>query len=411
MQQIMNRHEEYLLRAGLCLLIVMIPFKPVWGSYSLILLSALELYCLLRQKKWERPPTLFFFVISLYFIRLLGVLWTDDLKAAGRPLETEISLLAIPLVLSLSRPSHETIQFALRVFVLMTLAVMTYSFVQLSIFIARSEYTLMEYIDVHFVTAQYYAQLNMLTWNFAHYSFLSVMIIYAQHILMYSKRRTMWYWVYFGAFSGLALLFFIFTGSLAGQALFVIAWITYAGVKLRRFFSMKLMGALFVVGVIGAIWLLATPAGKHYMETKDIQRYHYTMVALDAIKEKPLFGHGTGATGKIIQDSTRAAGLGFHGSIYEGKDANHPHNQYLTEAIQFGILGMLPLLIFLGISFRYACKRQNWILLCIIVTVGFFMLVESPVNSNKGVVPIVLLVSLLAWRSQDRPESETVDLK
>jgi len=401
----MERHNEYLLRAGLCLVIVMIPFKPVWGSYTLILLSAIELYCLIRQKKWERPPTLFFLIALLFVVRLVGVLWTPDLKNAGR-LETEIPLLVIPLILSFSRPSQETIQFALRVFVSMTLAIILYSFVHLASYIAHSGYTLSEYIDVHFVTAQYYAQLNMLTWDFAHYSFLSVMIIYALHITIYSNKGGAWHWVFIIAFNGLALLFFIFTGSLAGQALFVISWVTYACVKLRRFFSVKLIAAFVVIGIVSATWLIATPSGRRYLETKDIQRYHYTIVSLDAIKERPLFGHGTGATKAIIQDSLRAARLGFDGNVYEGKDANHPHNQYLTEAIQFGVIGMIPLLLFLGVSFYEACSRRNWTLLCIIVTLGFFMLVESPINSNKGVVPFVLLVCLLSYGKNGIPESK-----
>jgi O-antigen ligase len=403
----MDKHDEYLLRGSLCLVIVMIPFKPIWGSYTLILLSAIELYCLIRRRKWEQPPTLFFLFAALYLLRIVGVLWTEDIENIGR-LETEIPLLAIPLILSLSLPSQETIQLALRVFVLMTLAVMVYAFAQLSFYIAHSGMTLSEYVSLHFETAQYYAQLNMLTWNFAHYSFLSVMIIYAMHILVYSGINGAWRWIFIAAFSALALLFFIFTGSLAGQALFVIAWITYACVKLRRFFSMKLIVVLVAIGIAGATLLITIPSGRKYMEAKDLQRYQYTIVSLDAIKEKPLFGHGTGATQKIIQDSVRAARLGFDGNVYEGMDANHPHNQFLTEAIQFGIIGMIPLLIFLGVSFYEACNRRNWTLLCIIVTAAFFMLIESPINSNKGVVPLVLLVCLLSCRNSSVPAGRQV---
>ena len=394
-----ERAKLLILRAtdvGLLMLILTLPFSPRWGSLSMIFLGLFGVINVLYTKKWIPPPYFIFFLIGAYGSRMLWLPSSHDLSFGLKCLETELPLLAIPIIFSLFKVTESTKSFLLAAFVLMAFCVMIYSFIQLFFYIQQSPYAFFEYMDIHFVTAQYYAQLNMLTWDFAHYSFLSVIVVYGLHLLIYRNSNTRLFRSFILVYIITAITFFIFTGSKSGLALLIISFVVYGSIRFRNVLAKKIsIALLFSISMIALAYMSQLNI-KEYLQKLDSQRYQFFAVSIEKLKESPLFGFGTGATKEIIQDIDFAEEVGFSRAVYEGKDANHPHNQYLSELLQFGIIGSIPLFSFLISGFITSYKDQNWELLNVIISVSVFMLVESPINSNKGVLPFVILVSLLA---------------
>lgn len=77
------------------------------------------------------------------------------------------------------------------------------------------------------------------------------------------------------------------------------------------------------------------------------QRVEFIRKTFDLMREKPLLGYGTGSHQKeycrVGQTPEWCAGHGLH-----------PHNQFLSFGLQFGAIGILAYLIFIG-----ACIRQS----------------------------------------------------
>jgi O-antigen ligase len=394
---------EFLINFLLVILIFSIPLRPKWGSYALILLGITGLIKLRYVGNWKKPDLAIYFLFFAFLVRLVWLVKSNDFSYGVKGMETELPLVAVPLVFSLINLNESQRTFYLRSFAVMAACIMLYSFIQLFEYVNQSPYTFFQYLDIHFVTAQYYAQLNMLNWNnFAHYSFLSVIIIYGLHALAFNAPMKRQYILLVGIYILLAIVFFIFTGSRTGLGLMIVSLFTYCLIWFRKRFSLKISLSL-LMGVIILIVIYFISTGLNVKKTLyayDPQRVQFFVVALDAFKEAPFLGYGTGSQQLIMHDIEAAERLGFSKETYEGQFVNHPHNQFLTELIQFGIIGSIPLFIFLITIVRASIRDNNWALLNIMIAMLLFMCTESPINSNKGIVPFMVLISLLANRQQ-----------
>ncbi len=396
---------ERILPLGIVLLltviIILIPFYARWGNIGLIALGAASLLNSIYRKQMNFPPTFIYFLMATYAVRILWIVGTNDFLYGLRTLETELPLLSVPLIFIFFKLTNGATQFLGRVYVIMVLSIVVFSFFKLYSHFENSGQTVKEYLEMHFVTAQYYAQLNMLTWNSAHYSFLSVMIIYGLHILFNDGKKGLSYFIFLGIYVISSLAFFIFTGSKSGMALLIIAFAAYIFIKFRKILLSRYAMILGLCLAFFSVIYLFRFNVKDYLYKSDSQRYQFFTVSVEAWMQKPLLGYGTGSSKAIIQDMDFAEKIGFSKTEYEGNRANHPHNQYLSELLQFGFVGSIPLILFLVGAFLYSIKHENWILLNIMITFSLFMLVESPINSNKGLVPFVLLTCLYAYKKDE----------
>ncbi len=75
-------------------------------------------------------------------------------------------------------------------------------------------------------------------------------------------------------------------------------------------------------------------------------------VAVSAIKEKPLFGHGPDTPIKLMRERTRTVG-GYH--IYY----NHFHNALLNEMVRAGIAGVIAMIAMFVVPFVYCWRSRN----------------------------------------------------
>lgn len=107
------------------------------------------------------------------------------------------------------------------------------------------------------------------------------------------------------------------------------------------------------------------------------QRYTFWHYSLILLREKPIFGHGTGSFAKEYQ---RVAGE-------KGLTAQNPHNEFLMIGVQTGLFGILVYGGFLLSQFYYAKKlpeQEKWLAQGVLLSLIIASLFNSPFLDHSG---------------------------
>jgi len=148
-------------------------------------------------------------------------------------------------------------------------------------------------------------------------------------------------------------------------------------------------GLLVLVMIAGGILLQLFPNADDRFN--DTPRVDLRKTAISAIKEKPVFGWGTGSSKSLIHSEERAHSLGIEAPY----DFNQFHNQYLEDMVQFGILGILLILVLFGWILWVGIHEKNYLLLSLFVIYAIFCWTESVLYVSKGVVPFCFWLCFL----------------
>jgi O-antigen ligase len=384
----MTNFSNSFLKISLVLVVVTIPFKPVWGSYSIIALGIAGILNLINSRKVEVLPFFSYLLVIAFLVRVAWLASADDfLYGLGR-LETEFPLFIIPLIFSMFIVSNQIKALFIRAYVVTMICIMLYAFFRLGVYIKDAPYSFLDYTLFHldpvwfWKHSRYFAQ-NMLTWDYAHYTFTTIMVLYGLQLLTCLEEKRFGDKILMIVFLLLTILFLLYTGSRIGLLAFVGLLFVYFISSLKFFFERRIT----VIGTLIGLSVLAVSILIKYGESIDPVRYQYASWALDAIADKPILGHGTGSAKAIMHHPEFEKEVGY--------SVNHPHNQFLSELLQFGILGSLPLLSFLGLSIWYAFVHRNREILLILFTAFLLMITEAPINSNKGLVPLLVILFLV----------------
>lgn len=404
----MTRNPSLLLsiaiKASLLLVVLTMPITPKWGTYSFCLLGLCALLQFREHNRWTTPPASVLLLMSIYLVRVLGLIWTIDFQYGITSLESESPLLLVPAIFAFLKIDKKMQAYVQDIFILLCLALIVYVLARFIFLAINSEYAILTYLKVHLEQPSTYS-VRLLNWNFGHYSFMSLILVYGLILLCFAKKNALT--VFIGGYVAASLVFMILTGARAGIALLLLTAGFYALSRHRRFFSARKTILLVALLATSSLFLILWGINKKLYHQNDFVRYQFAAIALNAIKEKPLLGFGTGSNKKIIQDIEVAEKLGFQETMYYGASVNHPHNQYLTELIQFGILGSLPFFAFLIQSFRESIRDRSAARVVLLIIFSLFMLVEAPLNSNKGLIPFAFVFCLLSFAESPRTPEDT----
>lgn len=223
---------------------------------------------------------------------------------------------------------------------------------------------------------------NSTLYHITHSFFISILAFYtAQKSLnaITQKSRYLWALLYF---SSAVNLFYIAPGR-TGMLVFVFLMCLILVQRLTIFKQI-----IYLVLLICMIFLTYKTSANLQTRTKqaseEIQAYEYGasrtslgmrfdwwINSIQIIKEKPLFGHGTGSFDKV------------HTRFIQGSDmvdTDNPHNEYLLIGVQLGLVGVtLFLMLFLAQYFcSFKLKKPDKLFLQGVVTA---MIVGCIMNS------------------------------
>lgn len=342
---------------------------------------------LVKQNKF-RQYILYF--STIYFLYLIGALYSKDQYYAFSILQTKLSLLVFPLLFSTMDVSilKDRKEKILNYYILG-------SFVTTMVLLVHSFYN---FLETNSVDEFFYGNLS---W-YHHASYMAMFLVFAIGILfhrIYSSEQkftqttqiiNILLIVYFS-------FFVLLLSSKAGIISVLIVFLSHIGFLLykKKYIIGILMVLIYALSLWGSSSFLSVTSKRLSLAQQAIERDDQDknstestteriiiyQSALSIIKENVLLGVGTGDANNELQkfykkNSYTAA---FNSKL-------NAHNQYLQTFIAIGILGFLVLISMFFFPLIGALKKRNTIYILLLFLVGFNLLFEAMFERQAGVV-------------------------
>jgi len=252
--------------------------------------------------------------------------------------------------------------------------------------------------EMIFRDGKLYAPLLMMWPAHPHPSFLSTILLMAVPVALYlryqDKKQITMIEMLLGVL--LPIVFAILGGARVGMmiapVLLILGYLFFCKFKPALKWGLVIAG----IAVMGIIFHLFPNVDDRFV---DHIRVDLRKTAISAIREKPVFGWGTGYVRQLIHSEERAHSIG----IEKPYDFCSFHNQYLEDMVQFGILGILLILVLFGWILWIGIHEKNYLLLSFLVIYMIFCWTETVLSIAKGVLPFTFwLCFLMANRTNGK---------
>lgn len=134
------------------------------------------------------------------------------------------------------------------------------------------------------------------------------------------------------------------------------------------------------------------------------QRIEYTKASLHLIRQRPLFGVGTGDIPAAYQRAYDELQ-----SPLEPQFRHRAHNQYLSITVGFGIVGLLVFLFSLLYPYCSSKHRRTYLYTVFLVIAMLSMFIDDTIETQAGATWFAFFNSLLIFateKGQDTPEKQ-----
>lgn len=353
-------------------------------------------------KEWRKLLTLpsFFFLLAL-----IGTLFTSHTSGGFHLVRKAIPFMVFSLAYILSEDSfkQKVPSYVSTGFILGIAGSLLYLFVLMGINFSQAEEESILNVFSHRFT--YFNFVNPLK---THPTYFSIWILLANYFVFNSKRINNY-------LKGLLLgLFFIGMVFTLSRVALLVYGLQVAGVFFYLPYRWKkiYVGALVVFLIFGTylykyqlsnIYLLQrfsielawdTDAENTGSEINnrvaDDSRTARWAAIWNTIKEKPVFGHGTGSEKAVLAKTYAENNL--HISLERGYNT---HNQYLFYMLENGILGLCFVLTYFVANMIEAIKRKDMLVLWFIFGILVVFVFENYMYSIMGYLTIALLLSFM----------------
>lgn len=429
------------------LFILCAPYNWLFSSYLIAGIGVLTLvYGLFfhstprfKNRQWQRYAWCFAPMVLLYLLALIGMFYTPNPKA-GAILEKNLSFIVFPAIFLLLGPEFFTLKRLKALGIVFYASCLLIIVVFLSYLVLglhhpdlRAAYDEHRWFDLLNIFSQCpHAFISPHNLRFiVHHTFQVWYMLVAMSMIVYTWAvHPDWYKSWYKKAINIALLLiFIFFGiflslSKMGYLTFALWCVpTLAFLIYKRFSIIASIG--IVILLIGGGWLVF----HHAPEKKQVVSDTYHLIAtnffgkktdektvqdgsviprillwresVELIKEKPLFGWGTGAEKCVMHPDQ----YGFPNLQTDP----HPHNQWLLYGIRFGLLGILALgwLFFVGCKLAY--RTRNGLLAIFMFLTFCFSLTDRNLDFKTGIIFFGLLYGLFVAYSQYTKTDEAME--
>jgi O-antigen ligase len=165
-----------------------------------------------------------------------------------------------------------------------------------------------------------------------------------------------------------------------------------------------------VIAILAAIISLYVVSENHFnkMMGDNVRKADYTL-AIHYIHDHPWWGIGYQGQAKaikmqdeIMKDVTRPI---------TAPPVTYTHNQFLGDMVQFGIPGLIVLLVLLAGLVSFSIKKRNYLLQMFLLIYLIFMFIEEPLYVQEGITRFtIFLCFFVALIESDNPR-KSFDLR
>jgi O-antigen ligase len=351
---------------------------------------------LTRNYIWVLP-------VVFFLIMLISLTWDPNGVRGMNAIEKRLSFLLLPIILASLPPlKAQIIKTALFTFVFSVLVVC-------SLCLIRSFFDYRQTGDYRVFFYQYLSsQMHLNAIYLSLYCIFSLFILFQYYFVKVDPAKRMrpivavFLCLFFTAFvlllSSKTLIFILFLLSASS-----ILYISY----LKKMLLKGIVLIILFTTVTGAVlwqlpyvrWRVQSTFIKKYEGQEDDQngiavRQKLWLTAIRLIKERPISGYGVKYGNEKLVEKYKEQNFTI---AYENQ--YNSHNTYLQVLVNVGLLGLLPILLLLYISFVTALRQRNYLLFMFLVLVTFLGFTEAVLDGQKGIVFIVLFLFLLIYHS------------
>lgn len=357
------------------------------NSQAIILAIVAWLFVNSRKEKWtllRKNSWMFFVASSLFWVSLLGLLYTQDMGQGLKNIQKQLPFLFFPLFFSTVPISKEIRDLFLKYF--------SFGVVLSALFaLIKAFYFKLNNLGDYFYYTEFSKLLDKHTTYFALFCVIAIFyfikIIYS-HSWKKSLLEVMSLFFLLGMLYMLSSRISIVALLLGG----IILGLGWAKNKKIKFLIVTIVG-------LGAVIFFNSPnfqkrfnaKSPENQEISDYQtRKTHWVSALQTIQQNGvLFGAGTGDGHLDLYDMYLNNGFktGY-------KYKYNAHNQFLETGLYYGLFGLSFLLIILFTVYSKTIKKKDYFTLAIIVSVTIFMCTESILERHSGIVILSFFTSL-----------------
>jgi len=329
---------------------------PLSVSVNNIFAALLILLWIYRReygRTWEiiKNSKVVIAVLLFFVLHIIGMLWTEDISWGLHLIKKEAKFLLLPIMMSFVKKEH--IRYYISAFLLaMTLSELLSYLVWFEIIPPIFKATVYDpTVFIHHTSYNPFLA-------FAIY-LIGYFIVFDQTLSRLQKVLLIFFFV------TMSINMFI-TGGRAGQ----VGYLLVVTVLLFQFFNKHVFKALFVsIGLLAAILFTAYSTSQVFHDRANLivtnvqkfdsnvntsvgLRINFAINSLEIIKENPFFGVGTGDF-RSSYDRVNVK------NTPEAKSTTQPHNMYVLEMVQFGLLGLISLLAIFYFQLRFSLQLKE----------------------------------------------------
>ena len=322
-------------------------------------------------------------MILFFSILLIGLLYSTDYSLGLRQIETNLSLIGIPMVIyNLSAISKERLD---QVFYAFLSGILIASVICLG-------NALISYAENGDLQMFFFSKLTLPIDShptyFAYY--LIFTITYGLYVLFYESFK-------FSTYLAVALLLFLFLMLMltGGQTSFISMLLIFSffmlkyllGERSRKETIVVCLIVIMTISMFGFISILQNSEQFHSLSNQN-DYWERMMLWESALKANtnPLLGVGTGDYNLVLNEYYRS-----HDLLKYAKDNFNSHNQFIQIYFSNGIIGLLSLIILMGRPLYLAVKSQNLLGILIFFPFIIYGVTEVFLGRYQGVVFFGLL--------------------
>ena len=390
--------QKKLLLLGIASMVVNLMFSSRAFINSSYIFYAFTLIYFLKKRKFEKLNLLFWLLTAYFAWHCVSLLWTINISEGVKQLfDNYLPFLLFPLMFSMFSLTKKEVHLLLMLLFRTALVAM---FISLCCWVMASRYLDVPLHD-WFVSEKTSFSVLMETHKFiyawvtfqhpTYLSFIYLFILGAGFYLRYKKAEIRPSAFELTLFSIASFILIIVSQSRIGftccavLVLFAIIWL------LRRHKILLVVSGLVIL--ISTVVLINAFSDKFediYSLDSRMQMYE---TAVHCIKEKPLTGCGIGGMPTALHSQEYAQELGYETALVEPH--KHPHNQFLGDFFQTGIVGLLIILLISGYIIISSYRTKKWLLLYFFTLFLCVMMIEMPLNYCKGISLMITFCCLL----------------
>ncbi|NLO70759.1 MAG: hypothetical protein GX102_07465, partial [Porphyromonadaceae bacterium] len=248
-------------------------------------------------------------------------------------------------------------------------------------------------------------------WSLYHHpTYIAVVLVSVlmAGIYLFFKKNNLVYISLFEVVSfGLLLLLLLFAyesriGVVAVFLVVVISLLYY--MKLKS--SYLRLSILLIIMLSGALSLIQSDRFEA-MRNDNVRKVDYTLAA-HYIKDHFWWGTGTGMQHFALEEQEEKM-INKLPVVSEKK--TYVHNQFLGEMVQFGVTGLVVLLVVISGLVYYSIKARSYLLQLLMFVYFLLMLIEEPFYVQPGISRFIVFFALFVAIAETDSERKYIDLR